>query len=611
MLLAGDLNLKHLAWQLGSSPNRQAEPFLQWTTNNNLFLTMELGTPTRGTNMLDHAWTTQELVQIGVNTWVEDRLYTSSDHKTLLTRISLPRQVKPDRLNRRFQIDTMDENTDQLDALAQGITDTLIVALEASTKKTTRLGIDQPCSLKDAKRHMRRVIRKAKQEYWHSQIANASEGKDIFRIVKWAHSTSTFHSPPLRDEEAGIARTEPKEKRELLKQTLLQRAACKEDISIDWTSYRPARLPFPEITAYEIQNSLLNTGNTTPGTDNVPTEHPTPFKEAILVALAKPNRDPANPRSYCLIALLSTLGKGLERLVARRLAWTAIREKVVHPQHFGALPGRLQEQGWPRNLIEWVKSFMTGRTGRIKMDGLLGDSFSIPAGLPQGSPVSPILFTLFIQPMFFLGTLVRKRARMGYADDIALLSAGTSLEDNVQILQEDFKLLNSWAADEGLTFDTGKSELAYFTHRRCNNNPAIELDTGAEAHSINAALLDSAVHYLGIWLDRKLSFRKHVDTIAAKAWQVAGGIQALSNTVRGTPVQLLRQAVQACPSGTTGPSPTTSSMGSPTSLPDHTYCSTTSQEAPAGEARRQGSLHTPLYHTLHQNSEALWAHRDL
>jgi hypothetical protein len=56
--------------------------------------------------------------------------------------------------------------------------------------------------------------------------------------------------------------------------------------------------------------------------------------------LAKPNRDPTIPRSYRLIALLSTLGKGLERLVARRLAWTAIREKVVHPQHFRALPGR-------------------------------------------------------------------------------------------------------------------------------------------------------------------------------------------------------------------------------------------------------------------------------
>ena len=34
------------------------------------------------------------------------------------------------------------------------------------------------------------------------------------------------------------------------------------------------------------------------------------------------------------------LGKGPERLVARRLAWTAVREKIIHPQYIAALPGR-------------------------------------------------------------------------------------------------------------------------------------------------------------------------------------------------------------------------------------------------------------------------------
>jgi hypothetical protein len=38
--------------------------------------------------------------------------------------------------------------------------------------------------------------------------------------------------------------------------------------------------------------------------------------------------------------MLSVLGKGLERLIARRLAWVATQEKILHPQHFGALPGR-------------------------------------------------------------------------------------------------------------------------------------------------------------------------------------------------------------------------------------------------------------------------------
>jgi hypothetical protein len=148
--------------------------------------------------------------------------------------------------------------------------------------------------------------------------------------------------------------------------------------------------------------------------------------------------------------------------------------------------------------------------------------------------------------MFFLGTLQRKRARMGYADDIALLNTRISLENNILVLQEDFKLLNSWAAGKELTFNIIILELAYFIRRRCSNNPPIELNTGAETHSIDTVPLDSAMCYLRIWLDQKLCFRKHVDTIIAKARRVASDIQALNNTIRGAPVQLLRQAVQAC-----------------------------------------------------------------
>ena len=614
--------------------------------------------------MLDHVWATQELIIKGIDTQVARSLHTSSDHQTLLTKISLPRGVESNGSNLQFRLDTMDEkifsqtlesyisrlaelsnfldlpSTDQLDNLAHGITEALVASLEASTKKATGKGTSQPwwndecraalstvrqaqsgdaspTPLAEAKRNLRRTVRKAKKEYWHGKIAEAAEGKDIFKMIKWAHSTGSFHSPPLKDEAAGEVRTAPKEKRELLQQVLLQKAASKEDISVNQLNNLPARLPFPEATAYEIQNSLLNTGNTTPGMDRVPTAalrlawkhiqtpveklyraclaagwHPTPFREATLVVLPKANRDPALPRSYRLIALLSTLGKGLERLVARRLAWTAIREKIVHPQHFGALPGRaatdlvaaavhdieeswargrvvslltldikgafdavlpgrmvrrLQEQGWPPNLVRWVNSFMTGRTGRIRMDGLTGEPFSIPAGVPQGSPVSPILFMLFIQPLFFLGTLQRRRARSGYADDIALLCAGTSLEDNIAALQEDFKLLNSWADSEGLTFDLAKTELAHFSRRKgCNNNPPISLDIESETHSIDATPLRDSIRYLGVWLDRKLRFKKHVEVMAAKARRIASGIQALSNTVRGAPVQLLRQAVQAC-----------------------------------------------------------------
>ncbi|KAF5264884.1 hypothetical protein FOXYS1_4321, partial [Fusarium oxysporum] len=107
-------------------------------------------------------------------------------------------------------------------------------------------------------------------------------------------------------------------------------------------------------------------GSTSPGSDNITVDllkavwhiigthvrhlferclstghHPKPFKEAEVVMIAKPRRrDLTSPRAWRPVSLLSCLGKGLERLIARRLAWAAVHYSILHPQQAGALPKR-------------------------------------------------------------------------------------------------------------------------------------------------------------------------------------------------------------------------------------------------------------------------------
>jgi hypothetical protein len=104
----------------------------------------------------------------------------------------------------------------------------------------------------------------------------------------------------------------------------------------------------------------------------------------------------------------------------------------------GVLPGRLvrrlREQGWPECLVRWIQSFATGRTVRIRLDGSTGPVTDVVCGLPQGSPISPILFMLYIAPLFWLGS---PYTRFGYADDVALLRTSTDLESNCNLLTAD------------------------------------------------------------------------------------------------------------------------------------------------------------------------------
>jgi hypothetical protein len=273
---------------------------------------------------------------------------------------------------------------------------------------------------------------------------------------------------------------------------------------MDCPSAPTAALPFPEVTESAIQQSILQAGNTAPGIDEIPTcilkvawtlikdlviqlfqgclrlgYHPKCFRQAVLAIIQKPKKkDRSSPRSYRPIALLSVLGKGLERLIARQMSWIAVTHKVLASQQFGALPlrsavdlttclthdieealnkgltatlltldvkgafdtvlpgrlvNRLREQGWPDNLTRWVASFATGRLVQLKLDGEIGPLTSIQCGLPQGSPVSPILFMLYLAPLFHIGI---PRARFGYADDVALLATSPSLDTNSKSLSD-------------------------------------------------------------------------------------------------------------------------------------------------------------------------------
>jgi hypothetical protein len=48
----------------------------------------------------------------------------------------------------------------------------------------------------------------------------------------------------------------------------------------------------------------------------------------------------------------------------------------------------------------------------------------------QGSPVSPILFLLYIEPIYRLGN---PQGRFGYADDTAILSIGDTVDESTAV----------------------------------------------------------------------------------------------------------------------------------------------------------------------------------
>jgi hypothetical protein len=238
--------------------------------------------------------------------------------------------------------------------------------------------------------------------------------------------------------------------------------------------------------------------------------------------------DRTSVRSYRPIALLSCVPKGLERHVAKRLAWLALRLQLLNPQHCGALPkrsamdlvassvhdvelamarkqevslltidaqgafnallkrrflARVKKLGFPGTLLRLLDPFLSDRQVRVRFESTTTEYTRQSCGTPQGSPLSPVLY------FFYLAELLQQQPglRFGYADDILLYRASKSLTTNVQQLAADMRAVRQWGEENKVTFTPEKCELMHLSRKKGDFAPACVVDdTDDPAHDHGA-----------------------------------------------------------------------------------------------------------------------------
>ena len=126
--------------------------------------------------------------------------------------------------------------------------------------------------------------------------------------------------------------------------------------------------------------------------------------------------------------------------------------------------------GWPPHLVRWAGSFMQDRSAAIRFQDVTTPASPLRCGLAQGSPVSPILFALYIAPIYRLGN---SDGRFGYADDTAMLRTGRTLEETTALASRDLEELLAWGAANGVTFDPDKTEVMHFSRKKSPSRPSV------------------------------------------------------------------------------------------------------------------------------------------
>ena len=130
-----------------------------------------------------------------------------------------------------------------------------------------------------------------------------------------------------------------------------------------------------------------------------------------------------------------------------------------------------------------------------------------------------------------------------YMDDIAILVVGKELDTNCEVLQRIARKLIQWGQGNRVEFDQAKTELIHFYKDRIVDT---SISTSVQISDTITIEPKEEVRWLGIWFNRKLSFKTHVEKALAKANRVFYSISRLANCSRGLSFQAMRQLYLAC-----------------------------------------------------------------
>ncbi|KAJ6436788.1 reverse transcriptase [Purpureocillium lavendulum] len=372
----------------------------------------------------------------------------------------------------------------------------------------------------------------------------------------------------------------PEEKAEVLRNSFFP-SPLKADLDTDGYEY-PTPIECPDITRSEIERAVVDgipngilhqiLDILAPGLERLFNAClrlgycPQHLREAITVVLRKQGKDDyTQPKSYRPIALPNTLGKVLEAIIASRLVHLADVHQLLSSRHTGGRKHASTEhavhlllqrihQAWSEGksgyyttsanvgvsqpIVGWVASFLSGRSTTLKSQEYTATSVPVQTAIPQGSPVSPMLY------LFYNADLVAKcntpeTESVGYIDDVSILAVGDSAARNCKTLKIMHHKAQDWARKHGSQFSPAKYELVHFTRDPAANcTHALRLPHG----TIKAS---PSCRYLGIQMDSRLRWDYHREKMEAAATKRLSALSALASSTWGTGLINLRQVYRA------------------------------------------------------------------
>jgi retron-type reverse transcriptase len=184
--------------------------------------------------------------------------------------------------------------------------------------------------------------------------------------------------------------------------------------------------------------------------------------------------------------------------------------------------------------IELIKSYLMDRTQCVYANGTFSGFLPVTQGVPQGSILGPLLFSLFINDIS--NSILFSNYHI-YADDVQIYLSGSeeNIESVVNQINTDLTSIADWSTRNGLCLNSQKTQVMAIYRNTPSYLPPVKVGSTIIPYS-------SKVKNLGVIMNCKLTWEDQISTVVSG---VNGALSRLWSTADFIPVETRRKLVVA------------------------------------------------------------------
>ena len=204
-------------------------------------------------------------------------------------------------------------------------------------------------------------------------------------------------------------------------------------------------------------------------------------------------------------------------------------KKAFDTVNHNILLEKLHFYGFRGIINDWFASYLKERTQITIVGNKSSHKSTIDCGVPQGSVLGPLLFLLYIND---IGCSSKKLHFYLFADDTNILYSNKNLKSLESVMNTELCNVHQWLLSNKLSLNYKKSNFTIFRpyQKKLSFSPNISIYDN-EHHQPSPLESKDFVKHLGVFIDYKLSWNHHIDTVTLKISRTIGLLSKLRHFI--------------------------------------------------------------------------------